>query len=204
MHHRVGAQAVADPGVEGEIAVRRHQSRIVIARAGIDVVAARRLDGRRRHCRSGWRGWRSCRNRAGFRESGIALGRAPARVDLVLHRARQAGEDGRVVAARKLPRPAGAVGVDGVGRAGEQAARSGRRHPRGCPRRDSRRLQRAQHFDGRRRRVEADAVADAAVAMRIVREHDRRCAARSGRRPRQAAPSCARDRRRRRCGRRPA
>ena len=41
---RMGAEAVAQPEIEGEIAVRRHQGRIVVGGLGIDVVAARRLD----------------------------------------------------------------------------------------------------------------------------------------------------------------
>ena len=40
----MGAELLAQPGIEGEIAVRRRQIRIVVARGGIDVVAARRLD----------------------------------------------------------------------------------------------------------------------------------------------------------------
>ena len=35
---------VAEPEIEGEIAVRRQQGRVVIGRFRIDVVAARRLD----------------------------------------------------------------------------------------------------------------------------------------------------------------
>src|SRR3546814_10574828 len=43
VYHRIDADGLAQPGVEGEVAVRRHQRRVVIARHGIDVVAARRL-----------------------------------------------------------------------------------------------------------------------------------------------------------------
>ena len=42
--HRMGAEALAQPEIEGEIAMRRHQRRIVIGGLGIDIVAARRLD----------------------------------------------------------------------------------------------------------------------------------------------------------------
>ena len=42
--HGMGAEALAQPSVEGEIAMRRRQIRVVIARGRIDVVAARRLD----------------------------------------------------------------------------------------------------------------------------------------------------------------
>ncbi len=44
MDHGMDAEALAQPGVEGEIAVRRRQIRIVIARGRVDVIAARRLD----------------------------------------------------------------------------------------------------------------------------------------------------------------
>ena len=44
MDDRVGAEALAEPRVEGEIVVRRHEVGVVIGRLGIDVVAARRLD----------------------------------------------------------------------------------------------------------------------------------------------------------------
>ena len=40
----VGIEVPAQPGVEGQIAVRRRQSRIVIAGGRVDVIAARRLD----------------------------------------------------------------------------------------------------------------------------------------------------------------
>ena len=41
--HRMGGEVLSQPGIEGEIAVRRHQLWVVIARRRIDVVAARRL-----------------------------------------------------------------------------------------------------------------------------------------------------------------
>ena len=44
MDYRVGAEILGEPGIGGEIAVRRHQCRIVLGRLRIDVVAARRLD----------------------------------------------------------------------------------------------------------------------------------------------------------------
>ena len=41
---RVRSIHAAQPGVEREVAVRRHQIRVVIGRADVDLVAARRLD----------------------------------------------------------------------------------------------------------------------------------------------------------------
>ncbi len=44
MNDGVGTKLLGEPGIYREIAVRRHQSRIVIGRFRVDVVAARRLD----------------------------------------------------------------------------------------------------------------------------------------------------------------
>jgi hypothetical protein len=44
MHEGVGAKSLAQPKIEGEVAVRRDEVRIVIARLRIDIVAARRLN----------------------------------------------------------------------------------------------------------------------------------------------------------------
>ena len=41
---RVGAELFAQPEIEGEIAVRRDEVGVVVARLRVDVVAARRLD----------------------------------------------------------------------------------------------------------------------------------------------------------------
>src|SRR5215472_18253748 len=47
MNDRIGTKIICKPGIGGEIAVRRHQRRIVIGGFRVDVVAARRLD---QHC----------------------------------------------------------------------------------------------------------------------------------------------------------
>ncbi len=44
MDDGIGAKLVGKPGIRRKIIVRRHQSRIVISRFRVDVVAARRLD----------------------------------------------------------------------------------------------------------------------------------------------------------------
>jgi hypothetical protein len=44
MHDGVGAIDLPQPGVEGEITVRRHQIGVVIGRGDVDLVTARRLD----------------------------------------------------------------------------------------------------------------------------------------------------------------
>ena len=44
LDHRVGGERLAEPGVEGEVMVRRHQRRVVVGRLRIDGVAAAGLD----------------------------------------------------------------------------------------------------------------------------------------------------------------
>ena len=44
MHDGVRLEAFPEPGVEGEIAVRRDQAGVMVGRLRIDIVAARRLD----------------------------------------------------------------------------------------------------------------------------------------------------------------
>ena len=44
MDDGIGAKLVGEPGIYREVIVRRHQSRIVVSRFRVDVVAARRLD----------------------------------------------------------------------------------------------------------------------------------------------------------------
>ena len=44
VHHRMGVEGGAQPGVEGEIAMRRRQVGVVVALLGVDVVAPCRLD----------------------------------------------------------------------------------------------------------------------------------------------------------------
>ncbi len=128
MHDRVGAELLAQPGIEGEIAVRRHQSGIVIAgwpdrccsrapAAPPTATLPKRRAGKDEAPQSSSPGTKC----------GSALGRAPARGDRVLHRRRQDCEEGAdnrsagpdfALQARRAP-------GQGVGRPGQQ-----RRHQR--------------------------------------------------------------------------
>ncbi len=95
--HRVGAKAVGQPRIGGEIRMRRHQRRVVIGRFRVEIVAARRLDQHRDVADA----------KAGYREPAaiepprteerVALGAAPALRYLPLHRLRQAGEKRRIL-----------------------------------------------------------------------------------------------------------
>ena len=42
--HRIGAEAVGEPGIGGQIGMRRHQCRVVVRGFRVEIVAARRLD----------------------------------------------------------------------------------------------------------------------------------------------------------------
>ncbi len=170
LHDGVGAKVIGEPGVKGEIAVRRHEIGRVVARSRVDVVAARRLQTDCHLAETECGDGEIAAIEAALAEERITLRRAPACVHRILHGARLAGEEGGIVGARQalLHRP---VGIP-VRRPGEQAG-----DQRVAVRRQiadvvALRRHRSQHLDGSRRRVEADAVADAAVAIGIVGEDD--------------------------------
>ena len=181
MDDRVGAKILSNPGISREIAVRRHQRGIVIGRFRIDVVAARRLDQHRDIAGAKAGNRQAAAIKPARAEERIALGWAPARGDRLLHAGRQSREERRVVGEgqRLLGRRAGIC----VGRAGEQpsdqrlAVFRGVGDPVAGPR------QRPQDRDRRGRRVEADTVADAAVAVWVVGEDQRDAALPSRLRP---------------------
>ncbi len=141
MHHRLGAQAQGKPGVEGEIAVRRREIGRVIARGGIDVVAAGRLD-RHRDIAEAQRGdGDSAAIEPALAEGGVALDRAPALLDLLLRRARQRREKGGVVAASDALLGGAAAAGGGISRAFSQLRDECVAIPPGSHRRDSLRRQ---------------------------------------------------------------
>ena len=169
VHHRVhpGPQ----PGVEGEVAVRRHERGVVVGRARVDVVAARGLDphrhvaeAHRRHREAG----RPVRRR---HEERVPFGGAPALAHRVAHFRREAGEEGEVVVQRK---PLADLSSRRFRVRGPRRERPDERVPvRGdAVHGVSRRGHRAQQLHGSGGGVEADAVAEAPVAVGVVREHD--------------------------------
>ena len=102
--HRVGVEARAQPGVEGEVAVRRRQVGVVVALLGVDVVAPRRLD-RDDDVAEAHRRQREARFRR--TEEGVGLRLAPALGDRRLHGLGQGGEEARVIGEPAAwPRPA--------------------------------------------------------------------------------------------------
>ena len=97
MNHGVGVKTPPEPSVEGEIVVRRHQVRVVVAGLGIQMIAARRLqaDGGvpQSECRDGEA---SAIGLAGDEER-VFFGAAPAVVDGFSHRFRQRRQERLII-----------------------------------------------------------------------------------------------------------
>ena len=169
VHHRVhpGPQ----PGVEGEVAVRGHERGVVVGRARVDVIAARRLDAHRHVAEAHRRHRESGRPVLRRHEERVPFGSAPACAHRIAHFRRETGEEGEVLVQRKpfadlasrrlrvrrpcRQRPDERVAVRGNAVDGV-----------------SRRSHRAQQLQGSGGGVEADAVSEAPVAVGVVREHD--------------------------------
>ncbi len=97
MDHGVGVKTPPEPGVKGEIVVRRHQVRVVVAGLGIDVVPARRLqaDGCVPETERG-DGKVSAIGPAGDEER-VFFGAAPALVNGFSHRFRQGRQEQLII-----------------------------------------------------------------------------------------------------------
>ena len=171
MNHGVGSELFGEPRICREIAVRRHQCRIVIGRFRVNVVAARRLDqhGDIAGAETG-NGEAAAIEPAGPKKW-ISLGGAPALCYRPLYRHRQACEKSRIVGERQrlLGRSTGIP----VGRTIEQTVDQFFRIVRRVRDPVAGPCQRAQDRDRRSRRVEADTVADPAVAVGIIGEDHR-------------------------------
>ena len=77
VNQRMGLEAVAEPEIEGEVAVGRHECRIMVGGLGINVVAAGRLDADG-HVAEGEHREMKC----AIAEEGIGFRNVPARGDL--------------------------------------------------------------------------------------------------------------------------
>ena len=167
------AKAVADPRMEGEVAVRRRQVRIVIARRRVDVVATRRLQADRDVAAAEGGNGEAAAIEFARKKERIALGRSPSLEDAGRRGSRQAGEEKAVVGARKgLVDASRRQRLRIVGRAGHQPGDQRVAVLRNVLHPVAGGGKRAQHGDGARRRIQADAVADAAVPVRIVGKDD--------------------------------
>ena len=170
MDHGMGIERAAQPAVERQVAVRRRQIGVVIARLRVDVVAPAGLDTDddiaepvRGNCEA---------VRLAVKER-IALRRTPARGHSAPRRIRQRTEKRRVVLKRIM------LGGAPVGARGQVVGRPLGEH--GHERRTVRRCfsrgiagtpQRFQHADGAGGGVEPDAVAEAPVLVGVVGEHE--------------------------------
>ena len=170
--HRVGAETVGQPGIGGEIGVRRHQRRVVIGRFRVEIVAARRLDQHRDIAGAEAGDREPAAIEPPRTEERVALGGAPALRHLPAARAGGRLAKKAEYSAKDSVSSAGAWGLALVGPA------SSRCHQRGAVLGHvagpvAGLAQRLQDRDRRCRRVEPDPVADAAVPVRVVGEHDR-------------------------------
>ncbi len=94
----IGAEAISKPGVKGE---RRHQIGRMIARRWINVVTASRLQPDRDFTETEGGDGEITAIEPALAKERVALGRAPTCGHSVLHRRRQGGEEGGVIAARQ-------------------------------------------------------------------------------------------------------
>ena len=170
VHHRMGIERRAHPRVEGEIAVRRRQVGVVVALLRIDVVAARRLDRDDHVAEAHYQG--SAKHPTFWRKKGSASGSPQARSATVAwHGCGQRVEKVCVIGKGERGLGRFGAGIGGVGGAcGEP------RHQRRAVHRPvfhpvAGFLQGLHDPHRARRRIEADAVADAAVAVGVVGEH---------------------------------
>ena len=192
VHHRMGVEAHAQPGIEGEVAVRRRQVGVVVGLLGVDVVAPRRLD-RDDHVAETHDREREAPGVG--TEEGVRLRRAPALGDRCPHDLGQSVEKARVIGEGERGLGRACRGVGSIGGAclepGYQRGAVRRRvlHPVSD-------IGEGLHDAYRARRgVEADAVADAPVAVGVVGEHQGDAARPPARRAR-GAPRRRRGRRR--------
>ena len=169
MDHRIGTKSVLKPGVEGQIIVRRRQIGVVIAGGGIDIVAARRLHRDRYLTETGCRQDEIAAMQAARHKERIGLRRAPPPGHGIAQALGKAVEIRVVVGQRQgLADLAAGQGAPVIGGSGlhpfDQGVAIGRNMIEiiaGGP-------QRPQHLDGGGGGIEADAVAQTAVAVGIV------------------------------------
>ena len=77
VNQRMGLEAVAEPEIEGEVTMGRHESRIMVSGLGINIVAAGRLDADGHVAEGEHR-----KMKGAIAEEGIGLRNVPARGDL--------------------------------------------------------------------------------------------------------------------------
>ena len=116
MDDRMGVEMTAQPGIEGKIAMRRHQIRRVITGLRIDVIAARRLDADHHIAKA-----QKPEPEGAVPEERVVLRRTPALADRLLDRRIEPGEKGLIIAQGQLL-AAVALSPQCIGRTGFQRA----------------------------------------------------------------------------------
>ena len=170
MDDGVRAEPFPQPGVEGEVVVRRHQGWIVIAGDRVDVVAARRLQ-RDRDIAAAESGNRE-RSAIDFArtEERVRFRRPPTRQYFVAHGLRQGGEEQIVVDEGKTLFDAAATPTR-VGRSGGEPFDQGATIHRRADDPIAVICKRGNNVDRAGGRIESDTVTHPAVPVGIVRQH---------------------------------
>ncbi len=164
----MGAEAVAQPEVEGEVAVRRGQVRRVVGRVRVDVVAARGLQADHDVAEQ-----QDGEGEAVAGQVRVVLRRAPALDDAGPDLGGEPGEQIPVGVEGECHRDrAGSTAGELVGRAGGEPGHECGTVRRRVGDRVAGAGQGRQHLDAARGHVQADAVGEPAVAGRVVGEHD--------------------------------
>ncbi len=167
MDHRVGGKGMAQPEVKRQVAVRRHQVRIVVHRAGVHLVTPRRLNADEGQAKA----------QAGHHQPATAVHRVLLRRPPTLQHSLAVGlwqalEGGLVVGQAQALRTGAQVQmVEVVGHAAEQLVDQLRATARQVGQRIAFGLQGLENVQRRRWRVQANAVANAAIPGRVVGQH---------------------------------
>ena len=177
VHDRVHPRPLPEPRVEGEVAVGGYQVGVVIGGGGVDVVAPRGLKPDRDVAEADR--WYGEARTGAFafalpcpgQEVGVTLGRPPSFAHGPANLRGKRSEEREVVVEGK-PLPDLAPRHPRVCRPGRDRGDEGVAARRDAVHGVTRGGHRVQELDGARRGVEPDPVAEPAVPVRVVREHD--------------------------------
>ncbi|MCY1411359.1 hypothetical protein D9M71_267440 [compost metagenome] len=169
MYQRIGGKAVPQPKMKGQVTMGRNQVRVVINRAGVDLITARRLnaDEGQPKTQPGNHHAAAAKHRVGFRLAptlahGLLVGYRQASKRCQVLVKRHALATGPLVETVQVIADAAQQGLDQCG------ARLGQRRERVALL-----LQGTQHIQCCRRGVQAHPIADAAIAGRVIGQHQR-------------------------------
>ena len=169
MHHRIDGEGAAQPEVEREVVVRRHEIGVVVGRDQIDVAAACRLDANEHVAQAQARD-----HEALAAQHRVLFGCAPQGVDRRLAFSRQALEVLQVVGQRQaLTCGTRGVGVEVVGDAAHEFGDQGIAALGQCTGGVAGVAQRLQDDHGGGGRVQPHAVGQACVVVRVVGKDQR-------------------------------